>query len=239
MQPQSKRYFTFLGPIAAGKGTQSERISKIYGFYHLSTGAMFRNEIERGTPLGLEVKDILARGDLVPDETTNNLVWKILNEIDLSKGFILDGYPRNLEQAKSLDEMLRQFSIAIDMAINIEVSEERIIARLSGRFTCAKCFHNYHDVDMRPTVEGKCNACGSHEFVRRDDDKPEVIKNRLKVYHANVAPIKRYYREQGKLFEIDGNENEADMITERIRTIIEIDNASTAPRVRALRTRHS
>ncbi|MDR1009168.1 MAG: adenylate kinase [Rickettsiales bacterium] len=216
-----KKYLTFIGPIAAGKGTQAERISHKYGFLHISTGHIFRDEMKNNTELGNKIRNIMDNGFLVPDEITNNIVRDLLGRIDLAKGFIFDGYPRTLNQAEVLDEMLASRRIALDAVIKIEISEAEIIRRLSGRFTCVKCGQNYHDTDMRPKTDGVCDMCGGREFVRRADDKPEVIKNRLKIYHAEIDPIVEFYRKKGLIFEIDGTTLGADNVTKRIEEIIE------------------
>ena len=140
-----KKYFTFIGPIAAGKGTQAEIISKKYGFLHLSTGQIFRDAIASGSELGMKVKSIIDSGFLVPDALTNEIVKDMLGKIDLSKGFILDGYPRTINQVHALDDMLSELGIELDDAVMITIPEDEIVRRISGRFSCAKCGQNYHD----------------------------------------------------------------------------------------------
>ena len=184
-----KKYFTFIGPIAAGKGTQAEIISKKYGLLHLSTGQIFRDAISSGSELGIKVKNIIDSGFLVPDTLTNEIVKDMLGKIDLSNGFILDGYPRTINQVYALNDILSELGIELDDAVMIEIPEEAIIRRISGRFACAKCGQNYHDEFNKTKVEGVCDNCGSHDFIRRNDDKPEIIKTRLQHYYSEVEPI--------------------------------------------------
>ncbi len=184
-----KKYFTFIGPIAAGKGTQAKIIANKYGLLHLSTGQIFRDAISSGSELGQKVKNIIDSGFLVPDNLTNEVVKDILGKLDLSNGFILDGYPRTINQVYALDDILSELGISLDDAVMIDIPENEIIKRISGRFACAKCGQNYHDEFNKTKVNGVCDNCGSHDFIRRNDDKPEVIKTRLEHYYSEVEPI--------------------------------------------------
>ena len=215
-----KKYFTFIGPIAAGKGTQAEIISKKYGFLHLSTGQIFRDAITSGSELGKRVKSVIDSGFLVPDSLTNEVVKDMLKRIDLSKGFILDGYPRTINQAKALDEMLSDLDVSLDDAIMIDIPEEDIIRRISGRFSCAKCGQNYHDEFNKPKNTGVCDQCGSTEFVRRNDDKPDVIKTRLQHYYSEVEPIIKFYKGQNKFLKLKADNLSIEEVTKELEKLL-------------------
>ncbi|MDR2098403.1 MAG: nucleoside monophosphate kinase [Rickettsiales bacterium] len=197
------KYFAFIGPIAAGKGTQAEIISEKYGMIHLSVGHILRDAVNSGTELGMKVKNIIDNGFLVPDVVANEVVKSTFGEIDLSKGFILDGYPRTINQVYALEDMLDSFRIKLSKVVLIDISEEETIRRISGRFSCSTCGQHYHDSLMPTKVRGVCDVCGGTKFKRRTDDKPEIVKNRLKLYEAEAAPIIGFYRERGLLVEID------------------------------------
>ncbi|MBP3615288.1 MAG: adenylate kinase [Alphaproteobacteria bacterium] len=211
-----KKYFTFIGPIAAGKGTQAEIISKKYGLLHLSTGQIFRDAISSGSELGIKVKNIIDSGFLVPDTLTNEIVKDMLGKIDLSNGFILDGYPRTINQVYALNDILSELGIELDDAVMIEIPEEAIIRRISGRFTCAKCGQNYHDEFNKTKVEGVCDNCGSHDFIRRNDDKPEIIKTRLQHYYSEVEPIVEFYKKENKFLEINATDLSIEEVTKKL-----------------------
>jgi len=203
-----KKYLTCIGPIAAGKGTQSEKISGKYGFAHISTGQLFRNEIAAGTEVGrIAVKEGMNDGILVDDETTNALVKKTLSAIDLSKGFVFDGYPRRLAQAIACDEILAEFGIGLDRVILLNIPEEEIIRRVSGRYQCTACKAVYNDGGNPPKVAGVCDVCGGRQFQCRADDRPELVKTRLEQYWKEINPILDYYREKGIISEIDASIN--------------------------------
>ena len=211
-----KKYFTFIGPIAAGKGTQAEIISKKYGLRHLSTGQIFRDAISSGSELGIKVKNIIDSGFLVPDTLTNEIVKDMLGKIDLSNGFILDGYPRTINQVYALNDILSELGIELDDAVMIEIPEEAIIRRISGRFACAKCGQNYHDEFNKTKVEGVCDNCGSHDFTRRNDDKPEIIKTRLQHYYSEVEPIVEFYKKENKFLEINATDLSIEEVTKKL-----------------------
>ena len=215
-----KKYFTFIGPIAAGKGTQAEIISKKYGLLHLSTGQIFRDAISSGSELGKKVKTIIDSGFLVPDTLTNEVVGDMLEKIDLSKGFILDGYPRTVNQAHALDDMLSDLGISLDNAVMIDIPESDIIRRISGRFSCAKCGQNYHDEFSKTKKDGVCDQCGSTEFVRRNDDKPDVIKTRLKHYYSEVEPIIEFYKGQNKFLKLKADNLSIEEVTQGLEKLL-------------------
>lgn len=194
-----------MGLPGAGKGTQAEKIIDTYGIPQISTGDMFRAAIAKGTALGLEAKTYMDKGDLVPDEVTNGIVKERLAEPDTDKGFLLDGFPRTIDQAKSLDQMLKDLNKKIDAVIEIHVPEDVLVDRLAGRYICRTCGATYHKIFNPTKVEGTCDRCGGHEFFQRDDDKPETVKNRLAVNIESSAPILAHYKEAGILQTIDGN----------------------------------
>ncbi|MDR0367030.1 MAG: adenylate kinase, partial [Rickettsiales bacterium] len=208
-----RKYLVIIGPIAAGKGTQADRISAKYNMPHISTGQLFRKEIKDETEIGVEIKDNIESGGLVPDDITNCVVRRVLDGLDLSKGFIFDGYPRSVEQSKAFFAMLAERGVALDAAVKLDIAEDEIVRRISGRFTCAVCGQNYHDPDVMPKVKGVCDRCGSRDFIRRSDDRPEVIRRRLENYYLVSRPIEDFYRARGLLFEIDGTKLTADGIT--------------------------
>ena len=215
-----KKYFTFIGPIAAGKGTQAEIISKKYDFLHLSTGQIFRDAIASGSELGMKVKSIIDSGFLVPDALTNEIVKDMLGKIDLSKGFILDGYPRTINQVHALDDMLSELGIELDDAVMITIPEDEIVRRISGRFSCAKCGQNYHDEFNKTKIAGVCDNCGSHDFIRRNDDKPEVIKTRLQHYYSEVEPIVEFYKKQEKFLKLEATNLSIEEVTNKLEKLL-------------------
>jgi adenylate kinase len=193
-----------LGPPGAGKGTQAARLEKLYGFKQLSTGDMLRAAVASGSALGKEVKAIMDRGDLVPDDTIVRMISERITAPDCKDGFILDGFPRTVPQARALDRVLAEKGLQLDHVIEIKVDDAALVARISGRYACASCGANYHDTNRKPRVEGVCDACGGKEFVRRKDDNAVVVANRLKAYHGQTAPLLPYYRERGNLASVDG-----------------------------------
>ena len=179
-----------LGPPGAGKGTQAEFLSEKYGIPQISTGAIIRGVIASGSDEGKRIKELIDKGMLLPDETVVSMVKNRLAGPDCKNGFILDGFPRTIEQAKALDKM----GVKIDHVLSIELSDDEILERLSGRRECKVCRASYHIEDHPPKKEGICDRCGG-ELITRDDDKPETIKNRLEVYHESTEPLKKYYEE--------------------------------------------
>ncbi|CAI3416795.1 adenylate kinase [Enterococcus cecorum] len=209
-----------MGLPGAGKGTQAEKIIAEYQIPQISTGDMFRAAIANQTALGLKAKEYMDRGDLVPDEVTNGIVKEHLAQDDTKNGFLLDGFPRTLDQAKALDEMLADLGKKIDAVIDINVPEEVLVERLTGRYMCRSCGASFHKVFKPTKVEGTCDRCGGHEFYQRDDDKPETVKNRLAVNIKNSEPILAYYKEQGLLKSIDGN-RDIDAVFKDVQAIID------------------
>jgi adenylate kinase len=216
----NNKYLAFIGPIAAGKGTQAEIISEKYGMLHLATGSIFRDAVNSGSELGMKVQNIINNGFLVPDAVTNEVVKSTLGGIDLEKGFILDGYPRTLNQVYALEDMLDEFRIKLSRVVMINISEEETVRRISGRFFCTKCGQNYHDELMPTKNDGVCDICGGTNFARRSDDRPDIVKTRLKEYEAEVAPIVDFYKGRKLLVEIDATGLSIDETTRRIEEAI-------------------
>lgn len=194
-----------LGPPGAGKGTQAKLLENKFGLRQLSSGDMLRAAVAAQTPVGKKAKSFMDQGALVPDQIVVDVVFEHLAGLNGGgNGFILDGFPRTAEQAGALDEWLAEKDNRIDRVIVIKVRDDRLIERITGRFTCAKCGEGYHDVFKRPRRDGTCDVCGSHEFKRRADDRAETVKTRLKAYHDQTAPLISYYKEQGKVSTVDG-----------------------------------
>ena len=192
------------GPPGSGKGTQAERLRDRLGVPHLSTGDMLRAAVAQGTEVGRRAQAIMAAGDLVPDEVVIGAVADRLAEPDAAAGFVLDGFPRTLAQARALDAALERAGTAIDRVVALEVEEDALVARIAGRFACAACGAGYHDSFKPPAVAGVCDRCGGREFVRRKDDRPEAVRERLAAYRAQTAPLLPYYEARGLLASVDG-----------------------------------
>ena len=192
-----------LGAPGAGKGTQAKMIADKYGVPHISTGDIFRANIKNGTELGMEAKKYVDQGLLVPDELTVRILLDRVAQDDCKNGYVLDGFPRTIPQAEVLDSELTKLGDHIDYAINVDVPDENIVKRMSGRRACLTCGATYHIEHVPPKKEGICDVCGS-ELVLRDDDKPETVKNRLNVYHEQTQPLIDFYTEKGVLKTVDG-----------------------------------
>ena len=192
-----------LGAPGAGKGTQAKMIAEKYGLPHISTGDIFRANIKNGTELGKEAKEYMDKGLLVPDELTVRLLLDRVAQDDCKNGYVLDGFPRTIPQAEVLDEKLSELGEKVDYAINVDVPDENIVNRMSGRRACLSCGATYHIVSIPPKKEGVCDVCGS-ELVLRDDDRPETVQNRLKVYHEQTQPLIDFYEKKGVLRSVDG-----------------------------------
>ena len=192
-----------LGAPGAGKGTQAKMIADKYGVPHISTGDIFRANIKNGTELGMEAKKYMDQGLLVPDELTVRILLNRVAQDDCKNGYVLDGFPRTIPQAEVLDSELTKLGDHIDYAINVDVPDENIVKRMSGRRACLTCGATYHIEHVPPKKEGICDVCGS-ELVLRDDDKPETVKNRLNVYHEQTQPLIDFYTEKGVLKTVDG-----------------------------------
>lgn len=192
-----------LGAPGAGKGSQAKMIADKYGVPHISTGDIFRANIKNGTELGMEAKKYMDQGLLVPDELTVRILLDRVAQDDCKNGYVLDGFPRTIPQAEVLDSELTKLGDHIDYAINVDVPDENIVKRMSGRRACLTCGATYHIEHVPPKKEGICDVCGS-ELVLRDDDKPETVKNRLNVYHEQTQPLIDFYTEKGVLKTVDG-----------------------------------
>ena len=192
-----------LGAPSAGKGTQAKLIAEKYGIPHVSTGDIFRANIKEGTALGKEAKEYMDKGQLVPDELTVRILLDRVSKEDCRNGYVLDGFPRTIPQAQVLDNEVAKLGDKIDFAVNVDVPDENIVRRMSGRRACLKCGATYHIEHIPPKKEGICDTCGS-ELVLRDDDKPETVLNRLKVYHDQTQPLIDFYTAKGVLKTVDG-----------------------------------
>ena len=192
-----------LGAPGAGKGTQAKMIAEKYTIPHISTGDIFRANIKEGTPLGLEAKSYMDQGKLVPDELTVKILLDRVSKDDCQNGYVLDGFPRTIPQANVLKEALAKQNDKIDFAINVDVPDENIVRRMSGRRACVTCGATYHIEHVPPKTEGVCDKCGS-ALILRDDDKPDTVLNRLKVYHDQTQPLIDFYNNEGILKEVDG-----------------------------------
>ena len=194
-----------LGAPGAGKGTQAKMIAEKYSIPHISTGDIFRANIKGGTELGMEAKKYMDQGQLVPDELTVKILLDRVANDDCKNGYVLDGFPRTIPQAQALEDM----GVEIDAVVDIEVPDEKITARMSGRRVCSKCANSYHMEYKKPKVEGVCDACGG-ELVQRKDDAPETVQARLVEYHEMTEPLKGFYEKLGKLRIVEGQEEVAD-----------------------------
>ncbi|WP_394524968.1 adenylate kinase [Lacrimispora sp. JR3] len=194
-----------LGAPGAGKGTQAKKISEKYQIPHISTGDIFRSNIKEGTELGKKAKGYMDQGALVPDELTIGMLIDRIQKEDCSDGYVLDGFPRTIPQAESLTKAISEMGQKIDFAINVDVPDENIINRMSGRRACISCGATYHIVYNPSKVPGVCDVCGA-ELVLRDDDKPETVKKRLSVYHDQTQPLIEYYEKEGVLVNVDGTQ---------------------------------
>ena len=192
-----------LGPPGSGKGTQAQRLVERYKIPQISTGDIFRQAVRDQTELGKRAKEYMDRGELVPDEVVVGMVEERLGQSDCKNGFILDGFPRTIAQAEALDKLLAGKGEKLDAVLEISVPDEEVVKRLSGRRTCRQCGAMYHIEFNPPKEPGKCDKCGG-ELYQRDDDKEEVIKSRLQVYHSQTAPLIEYYQKEGLLNKIDG-----------------------------------
>jgi adenylate kinase len=206
------------GPPGAGKGTQADRLRIDFRLPFISTGEMLRANVKDGTDLGKQAKDYMDKGELVPDELIVAMARERLSEPDAQDGFILDGFPRTIEQAKALDGQLAELKRRVTAAVLIDVPDDEVVRRLSGRRVCVKAGHNYHVEFDPPKREGVCDQDGSR-LIQRDDDKPEVIRNRLGVYHEQTEPLVEYYDKQGLMRRIDGTRSPEE-VHNHIRAVI-------------------
>jgi adenylate kinase len=199
-------FLILLGPPGAGKGTQAAFLAEARGLAHIATGDMFREAMRSGSEVGQQAKAYYDRGELVPDELTIRMLLERLAQPDCAGGCMLDGFPRNLEQAKALDSALAERGQAVDQVAYIRVGEEELIERLGGRWTCRRCGAVYHQQNSPPATAGRCDQCGG-ELYQRSDDQPETVRRRLTVYFRDTAPLVEYYRQRGKLAEVDGGQD--------------------------------
>lgn len=207
-----------LGAPGAGKGTQAKMIADKYSIPHVSTGDIFRANIKNGTELGMEAKKYMDQGQLVPDELTVKILLDRVAQDDCKNGYVLDGFPRTIPQAEVLDRALTELGDSIDYAINVDVPDENIINRMSGRRACVACGATYHIVHIPTKVEGICDRCGA-ELILRDDDKPETVKKRLDVYHTQTQPLIDYYTAKGVLKEVDGTRDMQDVFADIVKLL--------------------
>lgn len=207
-----------LGAPGAGKGTQAKQIASKYEIPHISTGDIFRANIKEGTALGMEAKSYMDKGQLVPDELTVKILLDRVSKDDCKNGYVLDGFPRTIPQADVLDKAVSELNDKIDFAINVDVPDENIIRRMSGRRACLNCGATYHIVNVPPKKEGICDACDS-KLVVRDDDKEETVKARLVAYHEQTQPLIDYYNNKGILKEVDGTKDMNDVFADIVNIL--------------------
>ena len=207
-----------LGAPGAGKGTQAKQIAAKYEIPHISTGDIFRPNIKEGTALGMEAKSYMDKGQLVPDELTVKILLDRVSKDDCKNGYVLDGFPRTIPQADVLDKAVSELNDKIDYAINVDVKDDNIIRRMSGRRACLNCGATYHIVNVPPKKEGICDTCGS-ELVIRDDDKEETVKARLLAYHEQTQPLIDYYNNKGILKEVDGTKDMNDVFADIVNIL--------------------
>ena len=217
-----------LGPPGAGKGMQAKLLEEKLGLKQLSSGDMLRAAVSRGSAVGQKAKSYMDNGGLVPDDVVVEVVFEYLDEMRAGKGSIFDGFPRTVEQAAALDKKLAEKGQRIDSVIVIKVRDDRLVERIAGRFTCAKCGEGYHDKFKRPEADGTCDKCGSHEFKRRADDDPETVKTRLKIYHEQTVPLIEYYQKRGKVAVIDGELSIEDVSLEMDDVLASLEDAETS-----------
>jgi adenylate kinase len=207
-----------LGAPGAGKGTQAKMIAEKYSIPHISTGDIFRANIKNQTELGMEAKKYMDEGKLVPDELTVKILLDRVAKEDCANGYVLDGFPRTIPQAEVLTDALAKLNDAVDFAIDVDVPDENIVRRMSGRRACVTCGATYHIVHVPPKTENICDKCGS-ELILRDDDKPETVLNRLKVYHDQTQPLIEYYTEKGILRTVDGTKDMKDVFEDIVKIL--------------------
>ncbi|NVY96042.1 adenylate kinase [Lactobacillus sp. DCY120] len=210
-----------MGLPGAGKGTQAEKIVDTYSVIHISTGDMFRAAMANETPVGVKAKSFIDQGELVPDEVTNAIVKERLGQADLaSQGYMLDGFPRNIDQAHALTQINQELGKTLDAVIDIQVEPKVLVDRLSGRFICRTCGATYHKLYNPTKVEGTCDHCGGHDFYQREDDKPATVKNRLDVNLKMNAPLVDFYQQAGILHQVNGDQDIAEVFAE-VQTILD------------------
>jgi adenylate kinase len=209
-----------LGPPGAGKGTQAKLLEEKRGLKQLSTGDMLRGAVAAGSDMGKKAKAVMDRGELVSDDIVVSIIAERLDQPDVKKGFILDGFPRNQAQAVALDRMLDDKGLRLDAVIEMKVDDEALVERIAGRYTCVKCGKGYHDVFEKPKKPGICDVCGSTEFVRRADDNEKTVRDRLQIYNRQTAPLVDYYGRTGVLHKVNGMADIA-VVTRQIEDVLE------------------
>ena len=209
-----------LGPPGCGKGTQALYLQERYGLIQLSTGDMLRAAVAAGSEIGKQAKAIMESGSLVPDDVIITMISERIGEPDCAGGFILDGFPRTRAQAEALDGMLAEKGLTLDSVIELKVDDGAVVERIAGRYSGAACGAGYHDKFKQPETEGVCDSCGASEFIRREDDKAETVKARLKAYYDQTAPILPYYATSGRLKTVDGMAD-IDVVSDSLRQILE------------------
>ncbi len=207
------------GMPGAGKGTQAKILSQKHGAVHISTGDMLRANIQNGTPLGLTAKGYMEKGELVPDNLIIAMIEEVLLSPKAKSGYVLDGFPRTVSQAESLETILWRAHMPLDKAINLVLNEAEVVRRLSGRLTCPNCGAIYHKHNQPPQVENRCDRCGHVGLVQRDDDKEETIRHRLAVYHQNTEPVLQFYRNKNALVDVDGAKS-VEEVTASIESVL-------------------
>ena len=207
-----------LGAPGAGKGTQAKMIAEKFNIPHISTGDIFRANIKNDTELGKKAKEFMDKGQLVPDELTVEILLDRVAADDCKNGYVLDGFPRTIPQADVLDKELTKLGDKVDFAINVDVPDENIVRRMSGRRACLKCGATYHIEHIPPKQEGICDKCGS-ELVQRDDDKPETVQNRLSVYHEQTQPLIDYYNKKNILKSVDGTKDMQEVFSDIVNIL--------------------
>lgn len=198
--------FIILGPPGAGKGSQAKKMVEAYDFVHISSGDIFRENIKNETDIGLKVKNLIANGQFVADEITNELVFDRLSQPDVEKGFLLDGYPRTEAQAIALDHWLESHGKQIDYVLNIQADKELLVQRIAGRRQCPNCGHTYHVINKPPKLEGVCDACGAN-IIQRPDDNEKTVRSRIEIYEEETKPLVEHYEEKGKVLHFNGNQS--------------------------------
>jgi adenylate kinase len=211
-----------LGPPGAGKGTQAARVVEARGVTHISTGDILRANVRAGTPLGVEAKRFMDAGELVPDEVIIGMVGERLSEPDSAAGFLFDGFPRTVPQARALELLVNERGTPIDVAVRLVVDRDDVVMRLTGRRTCAQCNQVFHVLHNPPRVEGRCDGCGS-ELIQRDDDREDVVLNRLEVYRTQTEPLEHFYWERGLLRDIEATGSVDDVTQWLLETLAVYD----------------
>lgn|SRR3990172_10486861 len=218
-----------LGPPGAGKGTQARLLTEKYGVVQISTGDLFRENVKSATPLGKQVEEILKQGKLVPDAITIKMIAERLDRPDCKNGFILDGFPRNVAQAEALEKMLKEKGIKLDGVVQMEVDDDKLVERISGRFTCSGCGEGYHDTFKKPVHADSCDKChAAGKFTRRADDNEQTVRERLGVYHTQTAPILPFYESRGMLKRVNGMAG-MEAVTSEIDALLKAGNDSDKP----------